>query len=117
MGSPLRIVLMETAPSEPEDSWEDVVEVSIDVPAGADAGWSSWAGESGGRLEGLAAGSYRLRLSARGRDAGRDGEFEEGLVDAYSSSCGRPMPRLTRSWRVGSHDDVYWHDAWGNRRT
>ena len=31
-GSPVRIVLVDTAPGKPDPSWEDVVEVSIAVP-------------------------------------------------------------------------------------
>ncbi|WP_427889280.1 hypothetical protein ACQHIV_38605 [Kribbella sp. GL6] len=114
-GSPLRIVLLDQAPPD-SSSWEDVVEVSVDVPPGEGVGWSSWAGESGGRIEGLA-GSHRLRLSARGRDAARNGEFEDGPVDEYLIQLWPARPEPDAILRVGSADAAYWHDAWGNRRT
>lgn len=113
----MRVVLSDTAPGEPVASWEDVVEVSTVVPPGAGAGWSSWAGESGGDLDGLAPGTYRLRASARGRDAGRDGEFADGPVDAYllqlwprhphpMRSCGSAAATPSRGIASGAADAV-----------
>jgi hypothetical protein len=115
-GSPVRIVLSDTAPGEPDASWEDVVEVSTVVRPGAEAGWSSWAGEGGGELVGLLPGTYRLRVSARGRDAGRDGEFADGLVDAYLLQLWPASAAPDAILRVGSRDAEYWHREWGGRR-
>ncbi len=113
-GSPVRIVLCTADPGPAEASWEDVVEVSVEV--GADAGWSSWFGESGG-LEGIAAGSYRLRVSERGRDAGRDGEFADEPVDAYLLQFWPAEGSPDAILRVGSQDAEYWHREWGSRRS
>lgn len=81
-GSRVRIELLERVPEHLHEGWEDVVQVSVAIPPGVQPRWSSWAGEDGGSLP-IAAGTYRLRVSARGRDAGRDGEFAEGVVDSY----------------------------------
>jgi hypothetical protein len=115
-GSPVRIVLTDRAPGSPEGSWEDVVEVSIDVPAGTQIRWTSWAAGSGGELDGIARGSYRLQVSARGRDAGRDGEFADGPVDAYLLQLWPAPSQPDAIVRVGSQDAEYWHREWGSRR-
>lgn len=114
-GSPVRIVVVDAAPDEPDASWEDVVEVSVDVPA-TRIWWSSWAGETGGELDGIAAGSYRVRVSERGRDAGQDGEFADGLVDAYLVQFWPAPAEPDAILRVGSQDAPSWHREWGSRR-
>ncbi|TCC39738.1 hypothetical protein [Kribbella sindirgiensis] len=114
-GSPVRIVLADVAPGVPEESWEDVVEVSIDVRS-EDVGWTSWGGESGGDLDGVAAGSYRLRVSARGRDIARDREFADGLFDAYLLELWPAPAEPDAILRIGSEDARYWHREWGSRR-
>jgi hypothetical protein len=115
-GSAVRIVMTETAPGDPDELWEDVVEVSIEVPAGAEVGWASWAGETGGELDGIAGGSYRLRVSARGRDVARDDEFADELLDAYLLELWPDPRRPDAILRVGSQDAEYWHREWGGRR-
>jgi hypothetical protein len=115
-GSPVRIVLPDRAPVNPEQSWEDVVEVSIDVPTGSEIRWASWAGESGCELDGIAPGSYRLRVSARGRDAGGRGEFADGPVDADLLQLWPAPSRPDAILRVGSQDAEYRHREWGSRR-
>jgi hypothetical protein len=42
----------------------------------------SCAGETSGQLD-IPAGSYRLRVSARGRDVGAADEFADHIVDHY----------------------------------
>ncbi|WP_154402250.1 hypothetical protein [Ornithinimicrobium cavernae] len=74
-GSPVQIVRHDTEPPLTDD-WEDMVEVSISVPMGAQPKWSTWAGEASGLLS-IPHGTYRVRVNARGRDAGRDGEFAD----------------------------------------
>jgi len=115
-GSPVRIVLTDVAPGDPEESWQDVVEVSIDLPSRTEIAWTSWAGETGGESEGIAPGSYRLRVSARGRDGGRDGEFADGPVDAYLLQLWPAPSQPDMILRVGSRDAEYWHREWGSRR-
>ena len=116
-GSRVRVVLLDVEPPPPAAAFEDVVEVSVAIPSGATVLWSSWAGESSGELEGVAPGTYRLRVSAQGRDAGQEGELAEAVVDEY----------LVELWpsaeaqedaivRVGSEDARYWHSTWGGRR-
>ena len=114
-GSPVRIVLMDSPPSD-DASWEDVVEVSFILPEGQTMGWSSWAGLHGGALTGIPPGSYRLRLSANGRDQGRDGEFSEDLVDAYLLQLWPAPVRSDAILRAESEDGRYWHREVGNRR-
>jgi hypothetical protein len=75
--------LADSEPDVPGELWEDVAEVSIEVLPGEPVRWGSWAGETSGALDGIRPGTYRLRVSARGRDAGRDVEFADGIVDAY----------------------------------
>ncbi len=114
-GSPVRIVLTE-APPEADDSWEDVVEVSTTVPADGPPQWMSWAGEDCGPLDGLTPGTYRLRVSARGRDAGRDGEFADEAVDFYLVELWPAPVAADAVVKVGSEDARYWHQEVGQRR-
>jgi hypothetical protein len=73
-GSPVRVVLHDSR-TEGNKSFQDIVEVSIEVPPEAEVG--------GCRGRAKAAAWHRPRLRARDRDAGRDGELEDGPVDAY----------------------------------
>jgi hypothetical protein len=83
-GSGVRIVLLPDVASLDAGEWEDVVEVSVAIPPDAEPMWCSWAGEDSGPLD-LPPGSYRVRVSACGRDAVRgEGEFAEGVC--------RPVP-------------------------
>ncbi len=66
------------------------------MPDRADVRWSSWAAETSGKLEGIAPDSYRLRVSAQGRDAGHQGEFAEAVVDEY----------VLELWPAGRADDA-----------
>ncbi|MEW1953345.1 hypothetical protein [Terrabacter sp. NPDC080008] len=114
-GSRVRIELVEHAPDPHLETWEDVVEVSVTIPEGADPRWSSWAGEDGGALL-IPAGTYRLRVSARGRDAGRDGEFAEGVLDTYLLEFWAAPIELDAVVQVSSDDAAYWHREIGGRR-
>ncbi len=111
-GSPVRIVLTDGPPNV-DGSWEDVVEVSTTVPLVADPQWMSWAGEDGGSLDGLVPGSYRLRVSARGRDAGRDGEFADEAVDFYLVEMWPAPSAPDAIAKVSSEDARYWHKELG----
>ena len=111
-GSHVRIVLLEQEPPEPGDQWEDVVEVSATVPAGATVGWLSWAGETGGALEALVPGSYRLRVSA----CGRDRAHARGAVDHYLLEFWAAAPGPDHILRTGSANALYWHREIGSRR-
>lgn len=110
----MKIVLLETPP--PVDAqWEDIVEVSMSVPEGAECGWMSWAGETGGPLN-IPPGTYRARMSARGRDAGQAGEFAEEAVDFYLLELWPAPPTVDAIIKVGSQDAEYWHREIGSRR-
>ncbi|MFT4167139.1 MAG: hypothetical protein QM650_18025 [Microlunatus sp.] len=104
-GSAVRIELLETEPALADayevDSYEDIVEVSVTVPADAEVSWTSWAGETEGRLDGIPSGSYRCRVSARGRDAGAAGEFADGVVDSYLVQLWPTAPAPDSIIRVG----------------
>lgn len=115
-GSPVRIVLHEVEPALPGDEFEDVVEVSTTVPPGPEPAWSSWAGESSGPLAAIAPGTYRVRVSAQGRDAGADGEFADGPVDAYLIELWPAPVAPDEILRTGSENARYWHSEWGGRR-
>lgn len=115
-GSRVRIVLADAEPSLPDSDFSDVVEVSVEVPPGAAVLWSSWAGQSSGVLEGIGAGTYRLRVSARGRDDGQQGEFADGVVDEYQVDLWRAASAQDAIVRVGSEDARHWHSQVGGRR-
>lgn len=113
-GSPIRMVLLDAAPGSDDGQWEDVVEVSITLPEGYEMIWSTW-GENTGSID-IPPGSYRLRVSAKGRDEGHMGEFAEGTVDEYLLQLW-PAPRQPDAiLRVGSESANYWHQEVGNRR-
>lgn len=114
-GSPLRIELLAHAPGPAGETWEDVVEVSVRIPDGAVPRWSSWAGESGGSVA-VPPRTYRVRVCARGRDAGRDGEFAPGPVDRYLLELWPAPLQVDRVVRVGSADAAHWHHEVGGRR-
>ena len=111
-GSSVRIVLHDSEPDLDEE-WEDVVEVSAVVPDGAEPGWSTWAGEDGGALD-IPPGTYRIRVGATGRDAGRgDGEFADDVVDFYLIDMWPAPAQADAIVRARSEDARYWHQARG----
>ena len=114
-GSKVRIELWDHEPDPPEPMWEDVVEVSVSVLEGTHPRWSTWAGAEGGPLL-VPPGTYRVRVSANGRDAGRDGEFVDAIVDFYLLQCWPARPEPDAVLRVTSSDAAYWHREVGNRR-
>lgn len=114
-GSAVRIMVLDVPPGEPGGDWEDVVEVSATVPVAASPIWSSWAFENHGTLD-LAPGTYRVRVSARGRDAGRDGKFADGVVDTYLVELWSAPGSLDTIVRTSSADAAYWHHEVGGRR-
>jgi hypothetical protein len=114
-GSSVRVEILADAPA-PDESWEDCVEVSVRIPDGASVRYSTWAAEESGALE-IPAGSYRLRVSARGRDAGQAGEFEPEVVDFYLLQLWLAPLSPDAVLRVGSADAAGWHESWGSRRS
>ncbi len=114
-GSQVRVELHDGEPADTGES-EDVVEVSVVVPSSADhVGWMTWAGEDGGTLD-LPPGSYRVRVSARGRDAGAEDEFADGVVDFYVIQLWPSAPRPDEILRTTSANAAYWHGEIGGRR-
>ncbi|KAF2417597.1 hypothetical protein B2K11_11740 [Microbacterium sp. B35-30] len=108
-------VSIELHQDEPDlDEAEDVVEVSLEVSEGA-LSWETWAGESSGTLD-VPSGTYRVRVSASGRDAGQAREFADGIVDWYTVQLWHAPPADDRIVRVGSQDAAYWHAERGGRR-
>lgn len=114
-GSSVRIVICDVAPPLPEGEWEDVVEVSTTVPDGADVRWWAWAAEDGGPLT-IPPGTYRLRVSAMGRDAGEDSEFVDGIVDTYLLQLWIAPSAPDEIIRSTSANASYWHRETGGRR-
>lgn len=113
-GSRVSISLLADEPALDTETWEDIVEVSITLEEGCAPRWATWAGESGGPLT-IAPGSYRMRVSARGRDAGHAGEFLDEIVDAYLIELWA-TPRPDEIVHTTSASAAYWHEAWGSRR-
>lgn len=113
-GSPVQVVLLDTEPPT-QDGWEDVVEVSISVPPDSEPRWSTWAGQESGDLP-IPCGTYRGRVHARGRDAGRDGEFADGPVDWYLVELWPAPAAPDAILRETSADATYWHREIGSRR-
>ena len=77
--------------------------------------WLTWAAEETGALA-LPPGEYRVRVIARGRDAGAAGEFEDTLVDFYLVEFWPADDQPDAVVRVGSADATYWHREVGGRR-
>jgi hypothetical protein len=115
-GSRIRIVLLDGEPPPPPPYYDDVVEVSATIPDGAKAGWQAWAGMGSGELPGLAPGTYRMRVSAHGRDAGHQNELAEDVVDEYLVELWPSSNADDAILRVGSQDAQYWHREIGGRR-
>lgn len=92
-----------------------MVEVSISIPAAAKPTWSTWAGETSGSLP-IPPGSYRVRVNARGRDAGRDGEFADEPVDWYLIELWAAPTEADTILRTTTADAAYWHNEVGSRR-
>ena len=115
-GSRVRIVRHDAEPPPAAPRFEDVVEVSVTVPAGAQVQWTSWAGEAGGPVA-LAPGEYRLRVGAHGRDADDDDEFQDAIVDDYLLEFWAAGPRPDEVIRAESQNGQYWHREVGGRRT
>ena len=115
-GSSVRIDLLEAPPpSTANGEWEDVVEVSTVVPADAGPQWSTWAGEDSGPLN-LPPGTYRVRISARGRDAGANDEFADGVVDHYLLEFWESPAEPDEIVVTTSENAAYWHREWGSNR-
>jgi hypothetical protein len=114
-GSPVRIVLLDAPPGSDDRQWDDVVEVSITFPEGHEMVWSTWAGENTGPIS-IPPGSYRLRVSAKGRDEGHAGEFAEGTVDDYLLQLWPAPWQPDAKLRIGSESAKYWHQEVGSRR-
>ena len=62
------------------------------------------------------AGTYRMRVSARGRDAGHTGEFAEEPVDFYLAQLWLAPEAPEAVFQVGSSDAACWHAEVGSRR-
>lgn len=114
-GCPVRIVLLSEPPTLDTEPWEDIVEVSISVPHGVSPRWRTWAGERGGPLD-LPPGSYRVRVNARGRDAGRQREFADAAVDSYLLEVWPARAEPDSILRTTSTNAAYWHREVGSRR-
>lgn len=116
-GSRVQICLFEVEPPLLDADYEDVVEVSTVVPPDADPMWVSWAAESSGQLPDLRPGTYRVRVSARGRDDAGDGGVAEGLVvDEYVIEFWPSDEADDKIVRVGTDNAKYWHAEVGSRR-
>ncbi len=117
--SSMRIVLHGDEPAL-DDSWEDIVEVSTVVADDTEPSWATWAEDSWGSLA-IPSGSYRVRVSARGRDEGAgndvDGdEFAEQVVDFYLVDLWPAATAPDAILRTTSENAAYWHEARGNQR-
>ncbi|WP_101523056.1 hypothetical protein [Nocardioides houyundeii] len=64
----------------------------------------------------LPAGSYRVRVSARGRDAGPADELAPEVVDFYLVEFWPEALAEDAILRTGSENARYWHAALGSRQ-
>lgn len=62
------------------------------------------------------AGSYRVRVSAKGRDQGAADEFADEIVDFYLVEFWPSTPHPDEIVRTTSENAAYWHRAVGARR-
>ena len=112
-GSPVRIEAHDgVVPCDAE--WEDVVEVSTVVGSRAmrvdQLGWRErWPVV-------LPPGPHRIRVCARGRDAGDEDEFADEAVDFYLIQLWPAPVEPDAILRVGSRNARYWHETWGSNR-
>lgn len=92
--SSIRMVLHDEQPALEIDGWDEIVELSATTPGGAE--WELWAGERGGMIGTLTAGTYRVRFSVRGIDAALatqydvDPHVDEHLVEFWPEAAERP---------------------------
>ncbi|WP_315098075.1 hypothetical protein [uncultured Cellulomonas sp.] len=105
-------IALETAPEAVDAAWEDVAELSLrtteDAPLSAAGGWASGDGIPD-RLDAHGAGTYRVRVHARGRDVAYDGvaevPVEDYLVLAWPAPAAPPATLRATSevagWEVG----------------
>ncbi|PPG31531.1 hypothetical protein C5E10_11325 [Pseudoclavibacter sp. RFBG4] len=110
-GSAVKIELLEARP-QLDATGEDCVEVSVTLTDDREVWWSGFTGMDAGAFD-LPGGTYRLRVTARGRDAGHDGEFEDEVVDSYLLQLWSAPVEHDEIVRTGSTDARYWNDAWG----
>jgi hypothetical protein len=115
-GSRVRIVLLPGPPTALDERYEDVVEVSTTVPDGATPRLMSWASETSEAMPQLTPGTYRLRVSAYGRDAGHQQEFAPGIVDEYLVQVWAADLAPDEILRSGSQDAAYRHEQMGGPR-
>ena len=113
-GSPVRIEAHDLDPAY-DEQWEDVVEVSTVVGEEGTCGWTSWAGEDGGQFD-LPPGPHRVRVCARGRDAGDADELADEALDFYLVQMWPAPVAPDAILRVGSKNAAYWHESWGSNR-
>ena len=112
-GSRVRMELHDQVPNL--GSWEDIVEVSVVFQPGSVVRWESWAGESGGPLA-LPPATYRVRVSANGRDEARDGRGEPPLDFYLIEFWPATLVEDDIIVRTTSHDAAYWNRAFGGQR-
>ncbi|MDO6143148.1 hypothetical protein [Paenarthrobacter aurescens] len=93
----------------------DVRIMLLDEPAELDSD-SSWADETTGELGHVPSGSYRLPVSAKGRDEGHDGEFSEEVIDHYILEMWPATPKSDDIVGTESQSAEYWHKTRGSRR-
>jgi hypothetical protein len=96
-----------------------------DEEAGFDGDWDrsfaaqvnglAGAGEDGGALD-LPPGAYRVRVGARGRDAGAEDELADDVVDFYVIQLWPSPRRPDEILRTTSANAAYWHGDVGSRR-
>lgn len=115
-GSSVRMVVLDLQPPSPDGAWEDVVEVSTTIPEDSEPRWVAWAGMGEGPLGSLLPGSYRLRVSARGRDEGAANEFADEPVDHYLIQMWPAPLEADAVLRTESRNAGYWHREVGRRR-
>ncbi len=106
--SAMRVEISDVIPSD-DGEWEDVVEVSITVEVGRHV----WVATFYGRQTewDIPPGTYRARVSAKGRDAAHNDGEDFYLIQLWQSAT-----TPDRVIRTTSLDGSYWNEQWGGNR-
>lgn len=116
-GSRVRIEVTKSEPPLLDATFDDVVEVSTTIPAGASPRLEAWGGMGSAALHELESGTYRVRVSASGRDAGDADEFADGVVDEYVIQLWPAAVEPDRIVHTVSQNAAYWHAEITGRRS
>lgn len=103
-------VLLEEAEPPVDDSWDEIVEISLQA-SGREVALLEWASDEPVPLA-VMAGPYRVRYSARAMDEAAEADTNEGPdpIDTYQIALWPAAPARDRVIKQTSETAQYWHD-------